>query len=177
MSFLFFTRIFHFFLFKRQLALINELHWITDTFDIIFHDFFFLTVMLTVHILYTCISFQRKGLPYCHRPCYARLFGPQMMGYGSNVVSPANFKRNGDGTLYNGEFEYDLKQVFESGKMIHNSPPPGVSSGEKCSPQEPRCPRLGPNPLMEFNFFSDRGQNINGSPKKTEYTQKEWVFD
>ena len=134
---------------------------------------FFLTVMLTVHILYTCISFQRKGLPYCHRPCYARLFGPQMMGYGSNVVSPANFKRNGDGTLYNGEFEYDLKQVFESGKMIHNSPPPGVSSGEKCSPQEPRYPQLGPNPLMEFNFFSDRGQNINGSPKKTEYTQKE----
>ncbi|XP_022316912.2 ras association domain-containing protein 2-like isoform X1 [Crassostrea virginica] len=124
---------------------------------------------------------ERKGLPYCHRPCYARLFGPQMMGYGSNVVSPANFKRNGDGTLYNGEFEYDLKQVFESGKMIHNSPPPGVSSGEKCSPQEPRSPRLGPNPLMEFNFFSDRGQNINGSPKKTEYTQKEnemeTVFD
>lgn len=54
-------------------------------------------------------------MPYCHKPCYAALFGPQMMGYGSNVVSPANFKReNGNRTLHNGDYNIDPTMVFMS---------------------------------------------------------------
>lgn len=100
---------------------------------------FVICLLFDIHVLlYLCSYFgffflQGKGLPYCHKPCYARLFGPQMMGYGSNVVSPANFKRNGDGTLYNGEYDFDLKQVFESGEMIHSN---GSPSWPSPSPQE-----------------------------------------
>lgn len=39
---------------------------------------------------------EHKGTPYCHKPCYGALFGPQMSGYGSNVYSPANFRKSGD---------------------------------------------------------------------------------
>ena len=39
---------------------------------------------------------QRKGVPYCHKPCYSALFGPQILGYGSNVSSPANFRKSSD---------------------------------------------------------------------------------
>lgn len=127
---------------------------------------------------------ERKGLPYCHKPCYARLFGPQMMGYGSNVVSPANFKRNGDGTLYNGEYDFDLKQVFESGQMIHsNGSPswPSPSPQEKLHSHYSRPTRLGaPNQIMEFDFMSEPdsdSQNCNGSPNKSglqrNYTHRE----
>lgn len=123
-------------------------------------------------------------MPYCHKPCYARLFGPQMMGYGSNVVSPANFKRNGDGTLYNGEYDFDLKQVFESGEMIHsNGGPswPSPSPQEKLHSHDSRPTRLGaPNQIMEFDFMSEPdsdSQNFNGSPNKSgpqrKYTQRE----
>ncbi|XP_062587602.1 ras association domain-containing protein 2-like [Saccostrea cucullata] len=117
---------------------------------------------------------ERKGLPYCHKPCYAKLFGPQMMGYGSNVVSPANFKRNGDGTLYNGEYDFDLKEVFESGKMIHSngSPQHNISPKLKRNSHEVREAKAVPNQIMEFDFFSS-------PPKKTpqkdpsEYTPRE----
>ena len=37
---------------------------------------------------------QRKGIPYCHNPCYKALFGPQILGYGSNISSPANFRKS-----------------------------------------------------------------------------------
>lgn len=135
-------------------------------------------------LLYCFIFHQRKGLPYCHKPCYARLFGPQMMGYGSNVVSPANFKRNGDGTLYNGEYDFDLKQVFESGEMIHNNGGPSwpsPSPQEKLHSHDSRPTRLGaPNQIMEFDFMSEPdsdSQNFNGSPNKSgpqrKYTQRE----
>ncbi|OWF48488.1 ras association domain-containing protein 2-like [Mizuhopecten yessoensis] len=58
---------------------------------------------------------EHKGLPYCHRPCYAALFGPQMVGYGSNVHSPANYRKSGDhGTLYNEELpSLAPKMVYE----------------------------------------------------------------
>ncbi|XP_041362605.1 ras association domain-containing protein 2-like isoform X2 [Gigantopelta aegis] len=36
---------------------------------------------------------ERKGLPYCHN-CYKTLFGPLILGYGSNLHSPANYKRS-----------------------------------------------------------------------------------
>ncbi|GFR71726.1 Ras association domain-containing protein 1 [Elysia marginata] len=34
---------------------------------------------------------EHKGMPYCHHPCYRALFGPAILGYGSNISSPANF--------------------------------------------------------------------------------------
>ncbi|GFO18597.1 cysteine-rich protein 2 [Plakobranchus ocellatus] len=34
---------------------------------------------------------EHKGMPYCHHPCYRALFGPSLLGYGSNISSPANF--------------------------------------------------------------------------------------
>ncbi|XP_012939150.1 ras association domain-containing protein 2 [Aplysia californica] len=34
---------------------------------------------------------EHKGAPYCHNPCYRALFGPSILGYGSNISSPANF--------------------------------------------------------------------------------------
>lgn len=37
---------------------------------------------------------ERKGIPYCHNPCYKALFGPQILGYGSNISSPANFRKS-----------------------------------------------------------------------------------
>ncbi|KAH9489199.1 Cysteine-rich protein 1, partial [Bulinus truncatus] len=36
---------------------------------------------------------EHKGLPFCHNPCYKALFGPSILGYGSNISSPANFAR------------------------------------------------------------------------------------
>lgn len=36
---------------------------------------------------------EHKGHPYCNK-CYQALFGPQMFGYGSNVFSQANYRRN-----------------------------------------------------------------------------------
>lgn len=138
-----------------------------------------LYVCSRVGFLLCCFFPQRKGLPYCHKPCYARLFGPQMMGYGSNVVSPANFKRNGDGTLYNGEYDFDLKQVFESGQMIHsNGSPswPSPSPQERLHSHDSRPTRLGaPNQIMEFDFMSEPdcdSQNCNGSPNKSEVQRK-----
>lgn len=129
-------------------------------------------------------KFQGKGRPYCHKPCYAMLFGPQMMGYGSNVVSPANFKRNSDSTLYNGEYDFDLKQVFESGEMIHsngNSQHNGVLNQKRHSHNTPQA-RANPNQIMEFDFLSEtaaESRQIIGSPKKrtpraiSEYTGRE----
>ena len=30
---------------------------------------------------------EHKGVPYCHIPCYAALFGPQLFGHGSTTES------------------------------------------------------------------------------------------
>ncbi|XP_064601401.1 ras association domain-containing protein 2-like [Liolophura sinensis] len=35
---------------------------------------------------------EHKGLPFCN-PCYQTFFGPQMVGYGSNVFTAANFNK------------------------------------------------------------------------------------
>lgn len=107
-----------------------------------------------------------------------------MMGYGSNVVSPANFKRNSDSTLYNGEYDFDLKQVFESGEMIHsngNSQQNGVLNQKRHFHNTPQA-RANPNQIMEFDFLSEtaaESRQIIGSPKKrtpraiSEYTGRE----
>lgn len=36
-------------------------------------------------------SFQHKGVPYCHVPCYGALFGPQLFGHGTRVESHKSF--------------------------------------------------------------------------------------
>lgn len=56
--------------------------------------------------------------PYCHKPCYAALFGPQMMGYG--YASPANFTKSAQlenitGSIYNGHDGGSPVMVYEFG--------------------------------------------------------------
>ncbi|KAJ8311899.1 hypothetical protein KUTeg_010547 [Tegillarca granosa] len=63
---------------------------------------------------------EHRGMPYCHKPCYAARFGPKMMGYGSNVISHANFKReHGNRTLHNGDYDIDPTMVFMTGIIVH----------------------------------------------------------
>lgn len=65
-------------------------------------------------------------MPYCHKPCYGLLFGPQMLGFGSNVASPANFRKpsetsNGvQGTSFD-ENPDGLKLIY---KTTNTSPGP-----------------------------------------------------
>ncbi|KAK0044240.1 ras association domain-containing protein 2-like isoform X2, partial [Biomphalaria pfeifferi] len=71
---------------------------------------------------------EHKGLPYCHNPCYKALFGPSILGYGSNISSPANFARKdrpasyghdyGDGNGFN---EIYSVQNIQSAKGGHNN--------------------------------------------------------
>lgn len=61
---------------------------------------------------------EHDGTPYCHKPCYAALFGPRMMGYG--YASPANFKKsagleNITGNIYNGHNGGSPVMVYEFG--------------------------------------------------------------
>ena len=97
-------------------------------------------------------NFQHKGLPYCHKPCYAANFGPKMMGYGSNVVSPANFRRGQHGTLYNGDYDFDLKKVYES-------PSPKAKNG--AAPRDRRS--LGEISTPKRGSFDDPQSNRNGN--------------
>lgn len=66
-------------------------------------------------------------MPYCHKPCYGALFGPQMFGYGSNVTSPANFRKSTDlqGDSPDASFEGDSQDgvtcIF---KTTNTSPGP-----------------------------------------------------
>ncbi|ELU08705.1 hypothetical protein CAPTEDRAFT_212368 [Capitella teleta] len=39
---------------------------------------------------------QRRGVPYCHVPCYSALFGPTMFGHGSPVGAHKNFGNQAD---------------------------------------------------------------------------------
>ncbi|KAL4239243.1 Ras association (RalGDS AF-6) domain member 4 [Mactra antiquata] len=66
---------------------------------------------------------ERKGMPYCHKPCYGALFGPQMFGYGSNVTSPANFRKSGEVHEGSNDSSLDdgMKLVFKS---TNTSPSP-----------------------------------------------------
>jgi len=34
---------------------------------------------------------EHKGVPYCHIPCYAALFGPKLFGHGSTTESHRSF--------------------------------------------------------------------------------------
>ena len=36
---------------------------------------------------------QHRGVPYCHIPCYAALFGPKLFGHGSTTESHRSFGR------------------------------------------------------------------------------------
>lgn len=38
---------------------------------------------------------EHKGIPYCHVPCYAALFGPQLFGHGTRVESHKSFGAKG----------------------------------------------------------------------------------
>ncbi|XP_026461926.1 uncharacterized protein LOC113363657 [Ctenocephalides felis] len=38
---------------------------------------------------------EHKGVPYCHVPCYAALFGPQLFGHGTRVESHKSFGQKG----------------------------------------------------------------------------------
>ncbi|WAQ95599.1 hypothetical protein MAR_028289 [Mya arenaria] len=47
-----------------------------------------------------------KGTPFCHKPCYSALFGPELFGYGSNVTSPSR-KSNETTSDTNNSYLYD----------------------------------------------------------------------
>ena len=51
----------------------------------------YLTNLQFLYWLHSLFFPQHKGMPYCHHPCYRALFGPSILGYGSNISSPANF--------------------------------------------------------------------------------------
>ena len=47
----------------------------------------------TNSITLTLALLQHRGVPYCHIPCYAALFGPQLFGHGSTTESHRSFGR------------------------------------------------------------------------------------
>ncbi|XP_052768766.1 ras association domain-containing protein 4-like [Mya arenaria] len=49
---------------------------------------------------------EHKGTPFCHKPCYSALFGPELFGYGSNVTSPSR-KSNETTSDTNNSYLYD----------------------------------------------------------------------
>ena len=90
-------------------------------------------------------------MPYCHHPCYAALFGPQILH------SPANFRRSGDQrTIYDGQVPTSpAKMVFD-----YNSPPPN-NSGAK-------SPKVRPKSMQQGNGVVKKSpaENIkNNRPK------------
>lgn len=52
---------------------------------------------------------EHKGVPYCHIPCYAALFGPQLFGHGTRVESHKSF----------GQHNHTPK--FNNGPQIHRT--------------------------------------------------------
>lgn len=69
-------------------------------------------------ILSAGLHAEHNGIPYCHKPCYAALFGPRMMGYG--YASPANFRKSAElenitGNIYNGHDGGSPVMVYEYG--------------------------------------------------------------
>ncbi|KAK3089834.1 hypothetical protein FSP39_006935, partial [Pinctada imbricata] len=108
---------------------------------------------------------EHKGMPYCHKPCYAAKFGPQMMGYGSNVASPANFRRGQHGTLYNGDVDFDMKKVYESpspsSKTNRKSTSDINSNKDKVSGHRPKSENLQRTNNNIPNRFLDNDLTIS----------------
>lgn len=53
---------------------------------------------------------EHKGNPYCQTPCYKALFGPSLLGYGSNVASPANFARKDAAAEFGHDYDDDVQK-------------------------------------------------------------------
>ncbi|KAK7501453.1 hypothetical protein BaRGS_00007257, partial [Batillaria attramentaria] len=62
---------------------------------------------------------EHKGKPYCHTPCYKALFGPALLGYGSNIASPANFAKKDGPAQYGHDYEDDVykREIYSNTKI------------------------------------------------------------
>ncbi|BFZ03713.1 hypothetical protein BsWGS_06752 [Bradybaena similaris] len=65
---------------------------------------------------------EHKGCPYCHNPCYRALFGPSMLGYGSNISSPANFAKADRPACQRHDYHNgtEKKEIFSNQHMQSN---------------------------------------------------------
>ncbi|XP_046376839.2 ras association domain-containing protein 2-like isoform X1 [Haliotis rufescens] len=63
---------------------------------------------------------EHKGLPFCHNPCYKALFGPSILGYGSNVHSAANYRNSKpfDGITNSSNMDGISTKIFSFAKSV-----------------------------------------------------------
>ncbi|KAH3869238.1 hypothetical protein DPMN_032401, partial [Dreissena polymorpha] len=67
---------------------------------------------------------EHKGTPYCHKPCYAVHFGPDLFGYGSSTTSPSRklLETNGAPSATQDDYQDSgMKCIF---KTTNTSPAP-----------------------------------------------------
>lgn len=60
---------------------------------------------------------EHKSNPYCHTPCYQALFGPPLLGYGSNLASRANFAKGP--AEYGHDYEDDVykREIYSNSRV------------------------------------------------------------
>ncbi|KAL8618295.1 hypothetical protein ACOMHN_061140 [Nucella lapillus] len=61
---------------------------------------------------------EHKGNPYCHTPCYNALFGPNLLGYGSNLASPANFAKKENAAEFGHDYDDDVykREIYSTSR-------------------------------------------------------------
>ncbi|KAK7113266.1 ras association domain-containing protein 4-like isoform X2 [Littorina saxatilis] len=60
---------------------------------------------------------EHKGNPYC-APCYKANFGPALLGYGSNLASPANFAKKDNAAEYGHDYDDDVykREIYSNSR-------------------------------------------------------------
>ncbi|KAK2726268.1 ras association domain-containing protein 4-like [Artemia franciscana] len=72
---------------------------------------------------------EHKGLPFCHIPCYAALFGPQLFGHGTRVESHSSFGK-GEGKTYGGVSRSELESKLKIYNKFFEKKNGGLKSRE-----------------------------------------------
>ncbi|CAL1543399.1 unnamed protein product [Lymnaea stagnalis] len=119
---------------------------------------------------------EHKGIPFCHNPCYKALFGPSMLGYGSNISSPANFAKKdrpaSHGHGYGGENEfYEIFGLQNKGAQQENGAiQRGVQQDNGPLSKGVRC--INNNNSSKELYQKQTNSKLRGGPLIREILQK-----
>jgi len=109
-------------------------------------------------------------MPYCHKPCYSLLFGPELFGYGHHITSPsrkpgevASDNNNGD---FDGPDSNGLKCVF---KTTNTSPAP-IKLHHNLSADNAQQKRHSSGSIHSHSSDSS-GYHSNSSSLNSEYSR------
>lgn len=119
----------------------------------------------------SCFS-QHKGNPYCHTPCYKALFGPSLLGYGSNLASPANFAKKDNAAEFGYDYDDDVnkREIYSNSRTSalrrqrqRRSAPPSILTHDFSALSVPATAPTGSASATESDF-SSMGNSARNAP-------------